>query len=484
MSETLKQNKLYYINSVITLIFLFGGKFFPLLPGISELGMQALSIFVGLLWGWCTCGMIWPSILGLVAIGMTGFMSIDTTFATAFGDSTLIQLVCVLIFVAYLEHVGLNKFIADWFMSREFTIGKPWLLLLMSMLCAAALSLTSNGTAGVLMAWALWYPILKNCGMSKSDRFTTVSLFAILFACMTCAIAVPYQGMTIIYINALTQAGVEVNYLSFTLTRLLIALGAILIFWMICRYIIRPDVSQFNMDKSYFQSMRHNKLTTEQKIAIVVAIIFLLALFAPNILPEEWWLIGICKSLGLTGVASVILSALTLIHLVRNGVNKSILDFNQMAKQLNWSLILLMAVTAPISVLLESDEAGIFALFLKSFEPLVEKLGVWGFIAVIIIFVGTLTQFTHNAILARVLTPMILVLASSIGINETAMVMVIMLPIQMATVTPAASANGALIWGNTEWTNTRWVVLLALLSYALTIVYSIAIMPLLMAIFG
>ena len=25
------------------------------------------------------------------------------------------------------------------------------------------------------MAWGLWYPVLKTCGMDKNDKFTTVS---------------------------------------------------------------------------------------------------------------------------------------------------------------------------------------------------------------------------------------------------------------------------------------------------------------------
>ena len=102
----------------------------------------------------------------------------------------------------------------------------------------------------------------------------------------------------------------------------------------------------------------------------------------------------------------------------------------------------------------------------------------------IVLFVGTITQLTHNAIIARVLTPMILILASTIGLNEIAVVMVIMLPIQMAIITPAASANGALIWGNTEWTQTKWVIALAVLSYLFVMVYSIATLPLMLMIYG
>ena len=85
--------------------------------------------------------------MGLVAIGITGHMDMNSTFKIAFGDSTLIQLVCVLIFVSYLEQVGLNQIIARWFMSREFVEGKPWLLTLMAMLSAAVLSLISIATS-------------------------------------------------------------------------------------------------------------------------------------------------------------------------------------------------------------------------------------------------------------------------------------------------------------------------------------------------
>ena len=59
---------LYIINSIITILLLFGFGHLPAPDPITPMGMQILGVFLGLLWGWTTVDMIWPSILGLIAL--------------------------------------------------------------------------------------------------------------------------------------------------------------------------------------------------------------------------------------------------------------------------------------------------------------------------------------------------------------------------------------------------------------------------------
>ena len=40
-------------------------------PGITEMGMNILGVFLGLLYGWSFIGFAWPSMICLVALGFT-----------------------------------------------------------------------------------------------------------------------------------------------------------------------------------------------------------------------------------------------------------------------------------------------------------------------------------------------------------------------------------------------------------------------------
>lgn len=81
-TEAKKGNALYYINSAIGLFFLFAfGRIVPPLGIISEVGMQVLGVFLGLIWLWSMVEIIWPSILGIVALGLTDYCSMDDAIA-------------------------------------------------------------------------------------------------------------------------------------------------------------------------------------------------------------------------------------------------------------------------------------------------------------------------------------------------------------------------------------------------------------------
>ena len=55
----------YYIKSAIVLIIMFGFRYLPAIDPITPQGMHVLGIFIGLLVGWSTVGIIWPVLLHL-----------------------------------------------------------------------------------------------------------------------------------------------------------------------------------------------------------------------------------------------------------------------------------------------------------------------------------------------------------------------------------------------------------------------------------
>ncbi|MGM9525692.1 MAG: citrate transporter, partial [Peptococcaceae bacterium] len=98
----------------------------PPIGGLTELGMRAIGIFFGVLWGWVFIDLGWPSLLGIFAVGTTGYMTVAKSFATAFSDSQTLQMILVLALVAYLEESGCSTYLARWFVSRKVGVGRPW----------------------------------------------------------------------------------------------------------------------------------------------------------------------------------------------------------------------------------------------------------------------------------------------------------------------------------------------------------------------
>ena len=128
-----------------------------------------------------------------------------------------------------------------------------------------------------------------------------------------------------------------------------------------------------------------------------------------------------------------------------------------------------------MSALLESDEAGIFTMVTNLITPMAENMGNTAFILILALILGILTQLTHNMVLARLAIPLVVPVGMAVGIDPMLMMMTLALPTQFAVLTPGASANAALVWGNTEWTSTKSVGKLAFLSFLLMLVYNIVI---------
>ena len=68
VSKKRPKNLFYWINSIIVFVLMFGVGQLPPFGQVTPLGMQILGIFVGVLYGWCTVSLIWPSLVGMVAL--------------------------------------------------------------------------------------------------------------------------------------------------------------------------------------------------------------------------------------------------------------------------------------------------------------------------------------------------------------------------------------------------------------------------------
>lgn len=109
----------HYIHCVVMLAILVIIGNLPTFASITPLDMWVLGIFIASIYGWCTLGLLWPSLFAITAIGLTGYCTVSESFTQAFGNDTVIVLVCVFTFAAYLEESGLSQYIANWLLAAK-----------------------------------------------------------------------------------------------------------------------------------------------------------------------------------------------------------------------------------------------------------------------------------------------------------------------------------------------------------------------------
>ena len=479
------KNTKYWIHVAICLAITFGFGYLPPIAGLSEIGMKAVGIFFGVLYGWVFIDLAWPSLLGIFAVGMSGYMTVAKSFATAFSDSNTLQMILVLVLVAYLEESGAANYIARWFVSRKIGVGRPWIFSLLILTCAFVTSMFTFGTAAIILTWAIFTQVCHTLNFTKEDAWTRIMLFGIVAAALTGAICLPYQVMSVVFIGGVeSAANMTVNTAAYSLFRITTGYVFVILFMLVCRFIFKPDVRKLQTTTDHFAAMREEKMDESQKMGLLVFVIFLVMMVASSNLPKTWPLVGTLKSMGLVGIILLLIIVLCIAKVERNGRRESVVNFAKLMSKVNWTIVILLGGVAPMSAMLESEEAGVFALMTGIITPMAESMSPFMFLLILSLILGVMTQLTHNLVLARIAIPLIVPVGIAVGIDPMLMMMTVCLPTQFAICTPGASANAALVWGNTEWTNTKSVLKLSIISFVLMMIYNtIIITPLAWLVF-
>lgn len=241
-----------YIHVVIILAFMFLFRYLPPIGTITPLGMWTLGIFIGVIYGWSTMDMIWPSLLGLFALSLLPGNGAIATFKAAFSDRITVAILFFLLFGELINKVGLSKYIADWCVSRKFVKGKPYALLAMFCLAGAFIAAFVNSFAGIILMWGVFYTFCSEVGLKPGDSFVKISLIAICYICVMASDILPFMGISILAVGLQQQvAGIGMPYVQFTIAQLFMVLLASIFYFAFAKFIIKPDTS---IIKNYAQT--------------------------------------------------------------------------------------------------------------------------------------------------------------------------------------------------------------------------------------
>jgi len=129
-------NTAYTIHCIIGIVVMFGlGMLEPFEP-VTPVGMQVLGIFLGCIYLWSFAGILWPSLLGIVALGISDYAPMGTVIKTAFGDTVPVLVLFAMILFGAIQHAGITKYISRWFLTRKIINGKPVMFSFIFIYCA------------------------------------------------------------------------------------------------------------------------------------------------------------------------------------------------------------------------------------------------------------------------------------------------------------------------------------------------------------
>ena len=81
------------IHILISLAIMVCFKFVPAAEPLTPLGVEVIGIFLGMLYGWLIANdSFWPSIFGLLFLGLSSYSTVPAVLRDGFGNSTVLLL--------------------------------------------------------------------------------------------------------------------------------------------------------------------------------------------------------------------------------------------------------------------------------------------------------------------------------------------------------------------------------------------------------
>ena len=465
MSEATKRD-LFPLHVIITFVLMFGVGFLPTFSTVTPEGMKLIGIFLGLLYGWTASSLIWPSLLGIVAIGIWGIMPFNEFLQISFGNSTAIFTFLFFFFIGFAEETGIVQFLGNWFLSRKIVRGRPWMLTFILFFATFVSGALVNGMAAIFIFWSIYYSIAKEFGFKPYDKYSTLMICGIVFAGGTAAdTTLPFKTGPLIWLESYQQvSGVDVSDIKYVLFAAPLCILSLIAFTLIMRFIFKPDISALKNIGEDFIKKDTLVLTKQQKVAFALIGVLVVLLLAPSILPKSIPFVNVLVDLGNAGIMLFVIALMSVIRVDK----KPLMDFKKNVKHVSWDIVLLFFMVLPLASLLTAESTGITPAIIQGLTPILEGRSPLIF-ALLVLFTGSiLTNVTNNAVLGIIYINLMCPLAGVMNIDVLPIVAVMIFTIQLAYLTPAASAPAALVFSNTKWVKTKdvmkyWAIILPIL---------------------
>ena len=304
--------------------------------------------------------------------------------------------------------------------------------------------LTSASPAAII-GWSILYGVCEVCGYKKGDSYPTMMVFGIVFAAQIGQSMIPFKQVALTVFSAYeTMSGMGIACL--------ICLLCALFFIVLGKYIFRPDMSKLvHLDVSKLDKDGSLVLSRVQKVILAFLFLLVILLLAPNFMPKDFFLTRFLKGIGNTGIVILLVTVMAAIKVE----GKPLLNFKVMVDSgVTWGIVLLLAFVQPLSGAMAKPESGITPFLMMALDPIISGGTPLTFALFLGLAATLLTQVMNNGAVGVVLMPVIHSFCQASGMAPELPLIMVVMGVHIAFLTPAASASASLLHGN-EWSNTK-----------------------------
>lgn len=442
------------VHFFIACLFIFGFRYLPPIGSITPWGMETIGIFIGILYGWSTSNKVWPSLLGIVALGYLDGQTVFGTLGISFSDNLVLTTLFFFCFSAIVENTGLSKFIANWCISRKFASGRPYIIVLMFTVAALLVSAFVNLFASMLLLTIIFGKFCSEAGFKTGDAYPAYGTIVIIVGSTVGGGIFPFMGQSYVVNSVMKQiTGAQMDFVVFTIIQIILAIITIAVVMLLYKYVFKPDVSILLKDGDRFACYRDDKMTSEQKQVFCLIILLMLLLFLPGILPDSWMITAFLSNLDVPGAAVLTIAIYYIINLGKPA--EDIISFPTLAKGINWDLILMFATIAPLVAAVNNEKSNIMPYVVSLLDNILGGMSPVLFIIVGFFIAMSVSQFINNVAIVLAFMPIMFAFGETLNVNPLVLSIIASYILNISFCTPTASGNAAYIFSYKQWITSK-----------------------------
>lgn len=469
MSETLtaktkNKNTAYYINSAIGVaVMLFFG-YLPTFSTVTPMGMKILGIYIGLLYLWSTVDMVWPSLLGIVITGFSGYKSVGGLLSAGWGDGTVVYIWLICMFAYFVNKSGVSDNIVRGIMGLKIAKGRPWVVSFLFFVATYAVGALVSMTPACLIVWSFFQKFAKDLGFKKGDKYVSFMIVGIALAGLMGFTLFNFRVPGSILIGYIEAAGGYVSFVGYSVTAFIVGFGSLVLYTLIGKFVVRPDLERI---KAGYNFEGGQKMTSYQKqlmfLTVALIVVFIIqSMFTSSAIGQ------FLTKLGTSGIVVVFLIVMGFIRRKDGSVFADMIDATK--NGVPWPVFYILTIGMPLAFAMTDESLGIQPMLSSVFDTVIGN-GVSG-LFIFVIFITFLsafsTQFLLNQIPGMIIFPIASAYCTKLNVNPGMLACMITLCANSSIILPSANPIAGVMHGMTDWISSKEIY-----KYAIPLVVSV-----------
>ncbi len=420
---------------------------------LSDIGMQVICIFLGLIYLWTVVDTVWPGFLAIFLLAISDFGNMNQVLNMYFGNPTIVFMFFVFFFAAVLVKSQISVYLARYLMTRDFVAGKPWILTTMLLVTTYIVALIDQVSA-VFIMWPVMYSLFKECGYKKGDGYVSAMICGVIFMAVLMFATDAIKGGAFLVIVVANQIGSNpafnlpvINVASYMAFAFAISIVCIAAYIFLLRFVFRVNVEPIkNFDINVLKENPLPPMTWKQKTTIGLFIFLALWLLGGGVLPATNP-VKQFLSANQMGLGIVLLFIMTVIEYK----GEKFVTLNEMTATAAWNVFFLIAAAMLFGNALSTPATNFNVVVEYVLRDLFSGFSFFTLIVASVLLAISLTNFTNSVVTGIIFAPILIPLCMSYGYNPLPVLVCFFYTVLIALCTPAASPYAALLFGNTDW---------------------------------